>query len=635
MKLLLFAAVFVALPLVLFRGRGLRRYFACDAALWSIFAALAAVTQAFHIDVDPYPAFVAFAVVKLALVSLFLAGSDPRDLHWSANRAGLAAMLVYLLVIPAMTRSVVDGDEPFYLLQTESLVRDHDLDLRNQYANLAHSETRRLDLKPQLGDPLGRHGDQRSHLEPLLSFLMIPGYMLAGLYGALATIALFAAMLARATVRLFEDEGIDDSTTRSLFPLIAFGPPIIFYAARIWPEVPGAWMFVEAVRGIRQHRSPRWMAALLALVLLKLRFLLIAAVLLVRAMRTRAHAAIAVVIFALPLAVFYSTSAHSIRELIPGDAIMWLQGLFGLVVDGQAGIAFQAPLYLGGLLALSRWPSMPPGFRLGMSASLLYVFTLVPRPEWHGGWSPPLRYIVVFMPVLALGCAAIWDRWKHAIAPIALWTILLVVHGLAFPWALFHIADGQNFIGEWMSDTWVSDFSRMLPSFVRPNLAAVWASIAFVALLVATAVMAHAPTKPSVEPSPLRRAALPVILALAIAVWFSAGRRPGDRLEFEDVVVDHTGGELFPNAYTVSRFVYRGGWIVHAGDLLRFPARRGPSIIEYQAARPAVLEIGGRAYAFPATGAAYGRERIELKGTGITTLHCLSGDVNLDRMDHE
>jgi hypothetical protein len=635
MKLLLFAAVFVALPLVLFRGRALRRYFACDAALWGVFAALAAVAQAFRIDVDPYLAFVGFAVVKLAVVSLFLAASDARDLRWSANRAGLAALLVYLLMIPAMTRSVIDGDEPFYLLQTESLVRDHDLDLRNQYANLAHSETRRLDLKPQLGDSAGRHGEQRSHLEPLLAFLMIPGYLLAGLYGAIATIALFAAMLARATVRLFEDEGIDDATTRALFPLIAFGPPIVFYAARIWPEVPGAWMFVEAVRGIRQQRAPRWMAALLVLVLLKLRFLLIAAVLLVRAMRTRAHAAIAALIFALPLAVFYSTTAHSIRELVPADAVMWLQGLFGLVVDGHAGIAFQAPLYIGGVLALARWRSMPPGFRLGMSASLLYIFTLVPRPEWHGGWSPPLRYIVVFMPILALGCAAMWDRWKHAIAPIALWTVVLVAHGAAFPWRLFHLADGQNFIGEWMSQTWASDFGRMLPSFVRPNAAALWASIVVVMLLVATAVASAGRPAPAGDAQALRRAALPLILALAIALWFTAGKRPGDRIEFEDAVVDHDGGELFPHEYTVSRFVYRGGWILHNGDLLRFPARGGPSVIEYQAAGPAVVEIGGRAYELPATGATYGRARIEVKSSGITTLRCLSGAVNLDRMDHE
>ena len=78
-------------------------------------------------------------------------------------------------------------------------------------------------------------------IEPLL---MIPGYLVGGLPGAIATIALFAALLTRSTVRLFEDEGIDDATTRAIFPFVALGPPILFYAARIWPEVPAAFCFV-------------------------------------------------------------------------------------------------------------------------------------------------------------------------------------------------------------------------------------------------------------------------------------------------------------------------------------------------------------------------------------------------------
>ena len=91
----------------------------------------------------------------------------------------------------------------------------------------------------------------------------MPGYALGGLPGALAVIALFGALLARSTIRFLEDEGIADATTRALFPLIAFGPPIVFYATRIWPEVPAAFCFLEAVRGVRQRRPPRWIAATL------------------------------------------------------------------------------------------------------------------------------------------------------------------------------------------------------------------------------------------------------------------------------------------------------------------------------------------------------------------------------------
>jgi hypothetical protein len=622
MKLALFAAVFLLLPLVVLRGRTLGRYFACDGALWAGAVGLAAVAQSFRISFDSYLACVAFAVVKLAVFALFLANADARDVRWSANRAALCALLVYTLLIPAMTRTVIDGDEPYYLLMTESLVHDHDLDLRNQYATQPRSQTGRTDLRPQYGDPLGRHGEQRSHLEPLLAMLMIPGYLAAGLPGALFTIVVFAALLARATVRLFEDEGIDDATTRALFPLVAFGPPIVFYAARIWPEIPGAWMFVEAVRGIRQRRPQRWMSALLALVLLKLRFVLIAVVLFLCALRTRRQALAACAILVLPLIIFFTRSAHSLRELIPGDGVMWLQGLLGLAVDGQAGIAFQAPLYLAGILALARWRAMPPGFRLGISASVLYIFTLVPRPEWHGGWSPPLRYIVIFMPILALGIAAMWKEVKPALAPIALWTMMLLVHGTAFPWRLFHIADGQNFAGEWLSALWQSDFGRLMPSLIRPNFAAAVAG----ALLVAALLL------------PIRRippAVLPLALTLILAAGFEYARRPAARVEFEDAFVQHNGGELFPHEYAVSRFIYRGGWILRAGDTLRFPARGGPSAIEYQAAAPATIELAGRAYQLAATAPGYGRVRVVVPHSGVVMLRCLAGSVNLDRLDHE
>src|SRR5207245_9782600 len=130
-------------------------------------------------------------------------------------------------------RTPIDGDEPYYLLATESMVHDRDLDLSNQYRDLKHSATGRTDLVPQLGDVRGPHGEQYSRLEPFLSLLMVPGYLAGRLPGALATIALFGALLARSTVRLFEDEGVDDATIRALFPLIAFGPPLLFYPAPI------------------------------------------------------------------------------------------------------------------------------------------------------------------------------------------------------------------------------------------------------------------------------------------------------------------------------------------------------------------------------------------------------------------
>src|SRR5437870_4685144 len=111
---------------------------------------------------------------------------------------------------------------------------------------------------------------------------------------------------------------------------------------------------------------------------------------------------------------------------------------------------------------------MPPAFRLGMSSSALYIFTLIPRAEWHGGWSPPLRYIVVFMPFLALGIAAMWQRIAAGpIAVVTAWSVALVAHGMAYPFRLFHIENGENLVGERLSAIWHSDFSRLFPSYIR------------------------------------------------------------------------------------------------------------------------------------------------------------------------
>ncbi|MBV9071293.1 MAG: hypothetical protein JO093_18225 [Acidobacteria bacterium] len=677
----LFIIAAIGIPLVALRGRSLRRCFETELAALIVFAGLAAFGRVLRIDADPYLTLVAAGVLFLAIPLGFLAFAD--EIRWSANRAFVIAAIGYALMIPLQLRTPIDGDEPYYLLMTESLVRDHDLDLTNQYRDIAHSDAGRPDLLPQPGDPRGAHGEQYSRHEPFLPILLTPGYAAGGLPGALAIIALFGALLARSTIRFLEDEGISDATTRILFPLITFGPPIVFYSTRIWPEVPAAFCFLEAVRGIRQRRPPRWIAAIFALVLLKIRFGLLAVVLLIRVLRTKRQLAIASAVVAVPLVIAWLISGnamntHSIRELLPSGAIFYWLGLFGLVLDGAAGIVFQAPLYALAILALPLWRSMPRGFRLGMSASLLYILYLIPRSEWHGGWSPPLRYIVVLMPILTLGVAVMWERiGAGARAVIALWTLMLIIHGAAFPWRLFHLATGENFIGESLSTIWKSDFSRLMPSFIRPNLAAVVGSVVLVGAMLIVVILSRrsresrsdgpaqdgrrtpqlkpgraavfhgASTegvlRPSSGASPaaprLRRLRMtvpaPLLFAALLLAAFTYGRRPADRIEFEDGHVTHSGGEIFPAEWTVARFLYQGGWIVRRGDSLSFLAKAGRSTVRYQSQTGATIEVRGQAFVFPATGSNYGYLPVNLATTGRNTLRCIDGSANLDWMRHE
>jgi len=603
----------LVLPLVALRGRTLFRYFAVDAGTW-LFAWLLWR----RIPVPPthvYLACVAVTVIKLATFSLFLALG--KQVRWSANRAALIAAIVYALTIPAMLRAPIDGDEPYYLLVTDSVVRDFDLDLANQYRTRVGTQWRRDDLVPLFGDPVGKHGEQYSRHEPFLALLMVPGYLLGGLYGAVATIALFGVLLVRSTVRWMEDEGIAENAIRGVFPFFALAPPVLFYATRIWPEVPAAFFFVEALRGVREYRVKRWIPAVLGLVLLKLRFVLVAIGIVASARKK-----LALVVLVVPLLVVWfitgdPTNVHTWRELIPLAPMQYVVGFCGLLVDGMSGLLFQAPFYLFVIVALTSWKTTPRGFRTGILASLLYIFYLAPRGEWFGGWAPPLRYLVFLMPVLALGIASVWDKLPRVtIALVSAWTIGLLIHGVAFPWRLFHEFTGENAMGEWLSLLYHADFSRFFPSFIRLNDAAWWALLALVLFGVRRQRL---------------RFEIP-LLALAVAIGFHCARQPGRTIHFEDAHVLHDGGKLYPDHYTLMRATYRGGWVLEANDSVSFLAREGTHELHLITGLGATFEVAGRAYSV-GSNERYQTVFVTIPKSGRVTLRVLSGAINADRLE--
>lgn len=612
----------LALPLVVLRGRTLARYYACDAMSW-----LAAWLLWLRLtDVNPRLAFTALCVAKLAVLFLFIARG--RDVCWSAWRAALIAAVIYGVALPQMIRVPIDGDEPYYLLLSESLLHDADVDLANQYATLERTASGRKDLVPHGADPKGNEGEQYSRLEPFLPLLMLPGLALFGLPGAVATIALFGVLLVRSTIRWMEDEGVEDAAIRAVFPFFAFAPPVIFYALRIWPEVPAAFFFVEALRGVRGSRMKRWLPALLGLVLLKLRFVLLAVVLAGAAFRNRVRGRLLLpLVLLVPLAVMWlvvgsPTSVHSLGHLLKSTPAGFVNGFFGTLADGMSGIAFQAPFYLIGLFALTQWRTTPRGFRLGILAALPYLILLFPRAEWWGGWSPPLRYVVFLMPVLALGAAAVWEKVSSgAKGVIAIWTAGLVVHGLVWPWRHFHLFNGEAPVGEWLSAQYGADFSRLIPSFIRVNTAA-WLAVPVVLFIIMFG---------------LRRTrfdfTIPLV-SLAMAAAFVFGQKPAPLVHFEDAHVRKRGGDMYPERYALIRWFWPGGWILHEGNTLSFLAQKGTHVMHARTGVGAVVELDGRRYRIGPSDDAQ-QFTVQIRQDGRVTLRCVAGSIFVDRMVHE
>src|SRR4029079_11085845 len=142
--------------------------------------------------------------------------------------------------------------------------------------------------------------------------------------------------------------------------------------------------------------------------------------------------------------------------------------------------------------------------------------------------------------------------------------------------------NGENAAGEWLSAATHADFSRLFPSFIRLNFAAIVASV-----LLAVAIVLFAKDRLRIS----RWIVVP-IAAAAVLLAFRAGSSPATRIEFEDAHVIYLGGALAPPMYTVARFNYHGGWTLHSGESVSFLARNGRALLQYSAPGPAVIQIG-------------------------------------------
>src|SRR6185295_18341834 len=142
-------------------------------------------------------------------------------------------------------------------------------------------------------------------------------------------------------------------------------------------------------------------------------------------------------------------------------------------------------------------------------------------------------------------------------------------------------------------------------------------------VLVVAIVIAAIVRRPRVAVTHAATAPLVVVLcALLLGVGFRFGLQPASHVEFEDAHVIHSNeAGLHPPLYTVSRFAYRGGWILHEGDSLSFLAREGSWKLEAITGLGATIELGGNAYEIAPT-KDYQTLRVTIPDERVT-LRCL------------
>ena len=507
-------------------------------------------------------------------------------------------LVVYLSILPWSAAShPPDGDEPHYLLLTHSLAYDFDSDLANNYENAdsLHYLDRRLE--PQLGDPVGRQGELYSRHNMLLPLILAPAYRLFGTLGALVVMAIMTATVVWLTLALASHYTPNrPGEALAAYAVLAFSAPLLLYSYQIWVEVPAALLTLVVLIQIHQVGKPNvrpslgWLGlalSLLLLPLLKLRFLLVAVSLVVlmsirsdRAVRKRTLLLIAGLAVLGPAILLFNQSIfqnplkyHDIDGLKPYvlPAVNYLQGLVGLAFDCAFGLFFFAPIWLLLLPAFALLVSSRSKLALDFAIVFApYLALLAPRGEWFGAWSPPFRYGIVMLPMLALWLVPLFERRdrpgaKFLLAGLSAMTLVLTLLWYVEPGWTYNLAHGRSHLLDLLAVQMDLDLARFFPSSTRVRAATwIWPPIAF--LLVSLLWWVRVPR---------RSAALVAGLAAAIlvpsAVVLAARSKATRVIEFEDPWVEKHAGSLYPEIWVIYRPRFRGGWLLTNDQSLTVP----------------------------------------------------------------
>jgi hypothetical protein len=423
----------------------------------------------------------------------------------------LATAVVYLAAgLWYASRLRVSGDEPHYLLMAQSLWREHDLDLRDNFAREDWREYTPGPVAPHWaaprrdGRPFPAHG-------PGLPLLLAPVYALGGRLACVALLGLAAAALAvlvrGLALRITGDEG-----RGRLAWAVAAGPPVAFYAFHVYTEVPSALALAGAIELLLRAAEPgpgrrrvaeATGAALLASALPWLHVKMAGAsvglgVLALWWLRGRARRAFLAVAGAMaagyaaffvyvwgwasPL-VLYGGAAPGVGPPRP------LLAVVGLLLDRSFGLLPYAPVFLLALAGLPQLVSLARRQRAAQALCVTAALVIAPLLAWRmwwGGQCPPGRFLVPAIPALAVAAALVpaaglW-RWRWPLAGLGttLWLFMT-----ADPGRLLMLNRGDRPTRVWTALSGQIDLNAWLPSLVAPDARDLRVLLTWLAVLAA------------------------------------------------------------------------------------------------------------------------------------------------------
>jgi hypothetical protein len=378
------------------------------------------------------------------------------------RRAALAVFLVVLAAgqlavgMRASRTASVTGDEPFYLMTTQSLRRDGDLDLRDDYRN--REEARFWDGSVRLWKQMTPTADGRllSPHDPGLSLLTLPAYAVGGLRGVQRFLVVLWALAMALSALLAVRLGAPPWAALLAGAAVGAGAPGIVYASQVYPEGPAALLVVIGllVATANRPRPVALAAVVVGLPWLGFKYIALAGVITAAACLRHRRNAWAVAIAAPAAAHFVWWHLHTFDGLTPYATNIVYSGegsarivsehlnqggrayrLYGLFLDARFGLFRWLPAAVLAPLGARRQNVLAAGVAgaAGVVGVTVLVGTFVSITMM--GWWFPGRMLIAGLPGLVVLVAHGAKRLPRAAVALTAWSLVI---GSATAWAAHH-----------------------------------------------------------------------------------------------------------------------------------------------------------------------------------------------------
>ncbi len=359
-----------------------------------------------------------------------------------------------LLSLPLFT-FFPSGDEPHYLVISQTLLKYHSLDVMLNYRNGDYHQFYPIALAPHVVR------NAYGHLLPLHNIggpiLWLLPYALLGRLGVVFFISVVAILIVVNIYRLLRVLGSSSSIAFKVSLAYALASPLTIYAHLTFVELFGAFICIYTMRKTLEPTvapTQLWLCSLFIGLLpwIHIRFALLAVslfcLLLYRLYQQKrlysvAHlvALLAPVttlfvlmeVFSLLVWGSWNPAASQLAnhnspfEILPVKSI-----LLGFFFDQEHGLLFCAPVFL--FLPIGIALCLRKRF-LGYNLALLvisvpYILVFASFRNWFGGANPPGRYLLVLLPLYCYYIAYALERLQNGVARV--WFSLSFGYGLLY-----------------------------------------------------------------------------------------------------------------------------------------------------------------------------------------------------------